>query len=399
MVAIAVDRYLCICHPFVRALTVRRAWITSCVLCLFSSAIGVIVALMYNVDATTKQPPSTASTDSRLPVHDRHVDATNNSFWPTSTVSSSWPAASRIVNEPVSQSSHALLCNSDLKLDVDFVAEAGFTASRGHDNVSLRLINNCEPQTADAMVVYEKGVCHPSDKLLSAEFLWYFQKIYNGLFLVCLIVVIFLYALIYRSVVSRRSRRERQKSSSLAFVTSTNRVVGGQQLHMLKVCEAESPSVCDVEEDRTKSRTEQLTVTNATHHHPQRRSVDSRSEITTFIGTRNHSVQLESTGRHRRENRKCSAPGLPTSLRERNRIRVASLKTAAMLFVVTVVFVATFLPAFLMTVNLVPYRMIIFYMYFANNVANPFIYSFMNQNFRENLQRLFCRKTHLGTAY
>ena len=58
---------------------------------------------------------------------------------------------------------------------------------------------------------------------------------------------------------------------------------------------------------------------------------------------------------------------------------MANLKTAAMLFVVTVVFVITYLPAFLMVLHLVPYNMIVFYLYFANNVANPVIYSFMNQ--------------------
>jgi len=50
-----------------------------------------------------------------------------------------------------------------------------------------------------------------------------------------------------------------------------------------------------------------------------------------------------------------------------------------MLFVVTVVFVVTFLPAFLMVLKLVPYNIIVFYFYFANNVANPVIYSFMNR--------------------
>ena len=58
---------------------------------------------------------------------------------------------------------------------------------------------------------------------------------------------------------------------------------------------------------------------------------------------------------------------------------MANLRTAVMLFVVTVVFVITFLPAFLMALRLVPYNIVVFYFYFANNVANPFIYSFMNQ--------------------
>ena len=70
---------------------------------------------------------------------------------------------------------------------------------------------------------------------------------------------------------------------------------------------------------------------------------------------------------------------------------LANLKTAAMLFVVTVVFVVTFLPAFLMVLEFVPNYIVVFYFYFANNVANPVIYSFMNQNFRADLKRLFLR--------
>lgn len=72
---------------------------------------------------------------------------------------------------------------------------------------------------------------------------------------------------------------------------------------------------------------------------------------------------------------------------------MANLRTAATLFVVTAVFVVTFLPASLISLRVVPYHIFVFYLYFVNNVANPFIYSFMNKNFRDQLQPLFCRKT------
>jgi len=74
--------------------------------------------------------------------------------------------------------------------------------------------------------------------------------------------------------------------------------------------------------------------------------------------------------------------------------RMANLKTAAMLFVVNLVFVITFMPAFLMAIKLVPYNEIVFYLYFANNVANPVIYSFMNKNFRADLIKLFKSSSH-----
>ena len=51
MVAIAVDRYLCICHPWLSAtvMSVRRAKIVVTILGIFSMFIGVIVGLMYGV--------------------------------------------------------------------------------------------------------------------------------------------------------------------------------------------------------------------------------------------------------------------------------------------------------------------------------------------------------------
>jgi len=51
MVAIAVDRYLCICHPWRSAalMNVSRAKVVVCILGLFAMFIGVIVGLMYGV--------------------------------------------------------------------------------------------------------------------------------------------------------------------------------------------------------------------------------------------------------------------------------------------------------------------------------------------------------------
>ena len=69
----------------------------------------------------------------------------------------------------------------------------------------------------------------------------------------------------------------------------------------------------------------------------------------------------------------------------------AHIRTAVMLFVVTVVFVLTFAPAFLMSLEVVPYSRLVFNIYFFNNVANPVIYSFMNSYFRRELYPMFCQ--------
>ena len=78
---------------------------------------------------------------------------------------------------------------------------------------------------------------------------------------------------------------------------------------------------------------------------------------------------------------------------------LANIRTAMMLFVVTVVFTACFMPAWLMAAQLLTYQPIVFYSHFLYNVANPVIYAFMNQSFRKELKRVFQRGTHLFRAW
>jgi len=67
------------------------------------------------------------------------------------------------------------------------------------------------------------GVCHSNELLLSGEFQRRFQYFYYSLFTLCLLAMCVLYALIYCSVLARRARRHRQKTASLAAMTSTFR--------------------------------------------------------------------------------------------------------------------------------------------------------------------------------
>jgi len=81
-----------------------------------------------------------------------------------------------------------------------------------------------------------------------------------------------------------------------------------------------------------------------------------------------------------------------------NQLRLAAhIRTAAMLFVVTVVFLLTFAPASLMALKVVSYNRLVFNLYFINNVANPVIYSFMNSYFRRELNAMFCQFTTAAT--
>ena len=76
-----------------------------------------------------------------------------------------------------------------------------------------------------------------------------------------------------------------------------------------------------------------------------------------------------------------------------DKLTLANIKTAAMLFAVTVIFFITFLPAVLIALGFIAYSMPLYYVFFVNNVANPFIYGFMNKNFRDDIKSI-CSRSH-----
>ena len=314
MVAIAFDRYLSICQPLVGALTSRKAWLVSAVLGVFAAAIGVCVALMYSVEHYVP-----------LSADDARNQFSSNQSTPVETTSTT--------DAGIGRGSESAWKDEALS-----TAECPATSR--------------QPATVEV----DRGECYPTDDVFSTDFIWYFQKAYNGLFLICLIVVVKLYVLIYRSVLLRRNRRQWQRNRSVWLITSYS-----QRLGRPTTTHSFISAVGDAE------------GTELREMQPEGQETAEAAASTT------------------------ADDAMLRAVRDRKRNRVANLKTAAMLFVVTVVFVVTFLPAFLMTVHLVPYSMIIFYMYFANNVANPIIYSFMNHNFRGHLRRMICgRGGHLA---
>jgi cholecystokinin A receptor/hypocretin (orexin) receptor 2 len=76
----------------------------------------------------------------------------------------------------------------------------------------------------------------------------------------------------------------------------------------------------------------------------------------------------------------------------RNKLRLANIKTAGILFVVTIVFILAFLPAWLMSIRVIDANIIVYYLYFSYNIANPVIYAFFNVTFRKDIKNaLNCR--------
>jgi len=278
MVAIAVDRYLCICRPFTRVLTVHRAKLTVLMLALCASAVGFCVALMYGVH-------------SQFPL-------------------SAFIAASS---------------NRTLQSGYDVTLATGNDSESWKDATTSCADSNCSSNaSAVELDLLNMGVCHPTDLLLGRKFQHRFQYFYYALFTLCLLTISILYALIYCSVLARRSRRHKEKTANLAAMTSTLRPA----------------TVFDVQQDNC----EEMTMTAL--------KVRADTEARKISSVANTAYRVDDERNNIEERQRSVVATAKLTLQER--YRMANLKTAAMLFVVTAVFVITFLPASLIAPRCLP---------------------------------------------
>jgi len=314
MTAIAVDRYFCICHPFARLLTLRRARVVVLVMAAFSSVLGMVGALTHSVYQRVREVINTTE----------HGAVTQL----TRTLPVAWKNQSAVL-----------------------VSETVYT-----------------------------GQCIPTDLILNDPFTLAFQRCYTAIFIVCLGIVVVLYSLIYRSVLRQRHKRQKMKAAPIRSHVPSVQCTVQQPPPESKSDQSNSAAAsrCD-KEDKRKACLETSPET-------------VEFQLTEEIVSVGPAVHMDpANDRPVSEKRpEAAGPVNPTAEAAR-RSRIANIKTAAMLFVVTLVFTVSFIPSLAMTVYILPYNMSVFYMYFANNVANPVIYSFMNSNFRKRLVRLFCK--------
>ncbi|XP_060073146.1 orexin receptor type 2-like [Ylistrum balloti] len=277
MVAIAVDRYICICHPFVHIMTVPRAKTIVSLLGAFACVLGLITALHYDVYQTLPDISAFLSNGSNL--------------------------------------------------------------------------EQCE-------IIYT-GVCQPTSKILNDSFREVYQKIYASFFLICVLLVIGLYSLIYRSVISRRAKRQKQK-----------------RVKQFSTTMVQTDETAHVTVNNTSSQTMSGTDTTTVDMNVEIKENGTCSKAVTQKLNNGETVPLK------------SAPPKNTMKEKKDHILLANIKMAIMLCIVTVVFIIAFLPAWLMALQWITYNEFGFYIYFIYNVANPVIYAFMNPTFRNDLLKL-----------
>ncbi|WAR15100.1 CCKAR-like protein [Mya arenaria] len=320
MVAIAIDRYFCICHPFLHVLNIFRAKVIVSCLLLVASTFGVITSLSYGV-YTYKLivPGNEARTNETKGVQYGHNATSNTAGHYKCTT-----------------------CSNELEMDV----------------WDYHVFNNNKTERQAGYELSFTGICAPNYILTGPEFLNFYQRAYAGTYLLSFAVVFILYGLIYRSIHKHRANRSKRKRSSLYPSGVTSLLPPGVDL---------------------KNAEKQFTAVTHVNPHSGRRS-DPRLENGDGDVDVGKPVELQPM--------RPTAKNITRSISIKEKTLFANIRTAVMLCVVTVVFLAAFLPAWLMGLQAIGFNAVIFYMYFVYHTANPFIYAFMNKSFRDDLRKV-----------
>ena len=406
MVAIAFDRYFCICRPWLKIIDIRIAKRIIIGLLVFAISLGLITCLAYGVyhylDSYILLETFNTSYN--------YTTEENSAIRPSST-------QEELHGQSMSGSSSQLEMSTDNMVKIPKLVLTGF--------------------------------CYPNEVIISENIRKMYQKFYVSLFLIAFITVFILYALIYKSILSRRSKRLRSsvtyrhlngrrstlltsmvtkqtnchERSTLAVENQNNangeakstssepRISQGSLTNPISSTELQTIEHT-AETDTTPPNEENLLQTQEVYNrvspsrlrHARNGGAKIPKNRTRFkekyqqiIVTNEHipmisehlyhngepdANQITTITIHRQDTRK--------SVREKTRI--ANIKTAGILFIVTTVFIVAFLPAWLMAIRLIPPNIIVFYMYFSYNVANPVIYAFFNHAFQKEVRGMLkCR--------
>ncbi|VDI01078.1 uncharacterized protein LOC143056057 isoform X1 [Mytilus galloprovincialis] len=295
MVAIAVDRYLCICHPFKHVMTIKRAEYIVAFLCVFAVVLGVLCSLNYGM------------VDSSLQMNSSSINKTT-------------------------------VMPFDVSTDV--------------------MMNTTSKENATVQIMLRPDfVCLPVQSYDDHDsFFYIYQKIYSSFFAICCLIVMVLYAMIYRSVLARRRQR---------LKVVTNQCCGFWNALPNEVEQTEFSTLNTLNNETSFGKSEVEKNNKAVQKNGNDTSISDKDVI-------------------------IKPGGLSRAKLEK--MRMANIKTAFMLSIVTLVFIVAFLPSWLVALRVFEMNPVVFYLFFIYHNANPVIYAFMNNAFKTKLKELFSCK-------
>ncbi|XP_052760345.1 neuropeptide Y receptor type 4-like isoform X2 [Mya arenaria] len=335
MVAIAVDRYLCIVHPFKNAMTIRRAKISVVVLAIGSVCLGMPLSLSYGV---YKREVLTSDIFSGI-IDQVHFNDGSN----MSSLEGAISNISEVHIEPTNETLHS--------------------------------------QSEDVYFMRATGICFKNLLIFGEDFFNVYQKVYSAYFAICAVIVIILYVFIYRSVLHRRRKRLHLSNSCCGFLGPIQGIQG-PQVETNEHEQTEFTMLNNTAKDKDKSPTSARAGRKVKEESFR---LEPREAC-----TKNGGIDLKEAKdvTSDRADRESLVRPTGISRAKLEKLRMANTKTAVCLSVVAVTYIVAFLPAWLMALRIIPMNPIVFFMYFTYNVANPIIYAFLNQSFRNHLQSL-----------
>ena len=177
MVAIAVDRYLCICHPFTHLLNAKRAKCVIFILAMTAITLGVITALSFGI--FRYEPPASSGNA------DGYTYQENN---------------------------YTVIASIGYNL-------TKFTGAYNATLISHSLDSSVDVDPVDYVALEINGQCLPYSSIFSEKFVNLYQKIYSSFFVIVIVTVIVLYVMIYRFVSVRRAKRQRMRSQRSGYAS------------------------------------------------------------------------------------------------------------------------------------------------------------------------------------
>ncbi|WAR31845.1 OX2R-like protein [Mya arenaria] len=283
---IAIDRYLCICHPFLNGNTVFRAKGTVVCAMILAGTFGVLTSLNYSVETIYISDDTNMS-----------LNGTQNIFKTANFT----------------------------QLDLPFNCSSNQTTNCGN-NAGLNGSRN---------LIVHRTMCQ-TNVFFGDYYLYIYRYVYASTFIVSVVIVNICYGLIYCHLHRHRVRLRK-------ILAMSSKIRQKKRIGEAVACSKNSPC----------------------------------------IGSSVPSPAKESTTENEPKHKKLTT--------ERTSVLLMNVRTAFMLFIVTVLFLATYLPAWLMSFELIDFNLCVFYLYLINHATNPIIYAFMSKDFRQDIKRLLLK--------
>ncbi|BFZ23279.1 hypothetical protein BsWGS_26318 [Bradybaena similaris] len=430
MVAIAFDRYFCICHPLTRIITVFRARVIVVCLAFIASLLGVVMSLFYGV----------------YQVHTIYD------------------------LKRIDEIARTNLTKHLEQLDSQQFQKDSYNDLHGHVEsvlLSNRFAFNETGVPRLIRTVYV-GICSRNAVIFDVSLFHAYHRAFMAVYPICLVTIMILYFMIYRFMCLRRSKKLQQKLNLCSYVNGdgtyeNTRLVSGEidesrgnsknkttptvdnpGLFPTSISGSngftsasslrESPEentvlgTINAQESKTSENFLNSTTTrNTISSSPTttnmltpldnddsipilsfstsccsnlKRGASDRAQL---VSSRRHSrlpeqkyqwyKNRDSMKRYKGKSKRQKSPYSYHADRLREENRAANVRTALMLFTVTLVFMIAFVPSWIMAHQLIPYIAPVFFLHFVYHVANPFIYAFMNNTFKDYMHKVFtCRK-------